>query len=154
MIKLMTFKQRLFNKTSLFKNWQSFTTEKQGEMCALSDINITLNVVGSEKLAEDVLAWRRVQLQREKQEIKISCYFCIKGGKSEKNFRFISLHLSSPKVKSKYLHCHLVAGCSILVGLKKEHYGSCLFSYLKPKLNFHTFYIHFMEIEIFQDFLF
>lgn len=44
-------------------------------MCALSDINITLNVVGSDKLAEYVLAWRRVQLQREKQEIKISCNF-------------------------------------------------------------------------------
>lgn len=39
--------------------------------CAFSDIQIALNVGGSDKLAEDIWAWRRVQLRRQKQEIKI-----------------------------------------------------------------------------------
>lgn len=39
--------------------------------CPFSDIQITLNVGGSDKLVEDVCARRRVQLRREKQEIKI-----------------------------------------------------------------------------------
>lgn len=36
----------------------------------LSDIQVTLDVGGSDKLAEDVRARREVPLQREKQELK------------------------------------------------------------------------------------
>lgn len=36
----------------------------------LSDVQVTLDVGGSDKLAEDVRARREVPLQREKQELK------------------------------------------------------------------------------------
>lgn len=36
----------------------------------LSDVQVTLDVGGSDKLAEDVRARREVPLQREKQEFK------------------------------------------------------------------------------------